>query len=348
VPSIVDSVPPGRSRVVDRAGRSGVRTGEWEGKTVEYRRLGRSGIQVSVIGLGTNQFGRAVDERTTAEIIHRAMDRGINHIDTADTYTGPVSESHLGKAIADRRDQVVLATKTGFPLHSGVDGQGVSRRRIIQNVDNSLRRLQTDYIDLFYLHRPDPNTPIEESLRALDDLITAGKIRYGACSNYSGWQIAEMAEICDRRGYAAPVVSQSLYNLLEREIEAEVIPACRHYGMSIVPYAPLASGFLTGKYRRGEEVPAGVRGHGNQQWQERRLTDRNFMASEVLESFAQEQGRSVSDLAIAWLLAQPVVCSVIAGVTRPDQVESNAAAGEWKLSQQDLSEIQQRLDEAGV
>jgi aryl-alcohol dehydrogenase-like predicted oxidoreductase len=303
---------------------------------------------VSVIGLGTNQFGRGVDERQTAEIIHRAMDQGVNFIDTADTYAGTVSEQHIGKAIADRRDQVVLATKTGFPLHSGVDGQGLSRRRILANVDASLRRLQTDYIDLFYLHRPDPNTPIDESLRALDDLVTSGKIRYGACSNYSGWQVAEMAGICEQRGYAMPVVSQSLYNLLEREIEAELIPACQHFGLSIVPYAPLASGFLTGKYRRDQEVPEGVRGANNPAWQERRLNERNFRALEVIEPFAQQHGQSVSDLSIAWLLSKPVVCSVIAGVTRPDQVDANVNAGSWTLSAEDAAELERQLAEAGV
>lgn len=310
---------------------------------MEYRNLGNSGVLVSTIGIGGNQFGRIGDQRT-AEIIHQALDRGINHIDTADSYGRGTSEIAVGKAIAGRREEVVLATKTGFPFHDGLDGHGLSRRRIIRSVEGSLKRLGTDYIDLFYLHRPDPRTPIEESLRALDDLITAGKIRYGACSNYSGWQVAEMAGIADRRGYAAPVVSQSPYNVIDREIEQELIPACAHFGMSIVPYAPLASGFLTGKYHRGEPIPEGVRGSNNPAWQERRLTDRNFTILEGMEQFAAARNRTVSDLAIAWLLAQPIVCSVIAGVTGPDQIDSNAAAAEWVLSSDDLNELSKIVD----
>ncbi len=313
---------------------------------MEYRRLGASGVLVSAIGLGGNTFGRYCDAEQTAAIVHRALDLGINFIDTADLYSSGVSEEYIGRAIAGRRDEVVLATKTGFPLSDAPNGRGLSRRRIMMNLEASLRRLQVDYVDLYYLHLPDPLTPIEESLRALDDLVRAGKVRYAAISNYVGWQIAEIVGICERRGYAPPVVSQSLYNVLERGIEAEVIPACQHFGLGIVPYSPLASGFLTGKYRRGEPVPPGVRGYGNPEWQQRRLTERNFRALETLEGFAQERGRSVSDLAIAWLLVHPIVCSVIAGATRPEQVEANARAGEWHLSDEDLAEIDRRLAEA--
>jgi aryl-alcohol dehydrogenase-like predicted oxidoreductase len=315
---------------------------------VEYRRLGRSGLLVSEIGIGSNQFGSTVDERGTAGILHRALDLGINHIDTADVYTRTRSEEFIGKAIADRRDQVVLATKTGSALHSGVDGRGLSRRRMIQALEDSLRRLGTDYVDLYYLHRPDPQTPIDETLRALDDLVTAGKIRYVAVSNYSGWQIAEAVSIAERRGWAIPVVSQSLYNVIEREIETDLIPACRHFGLSIVPYSPLASGFLTGKYRRGEEVQPGRRGFNNPTWQERRLNEMHFNAAEVVEQFARDRGKTVADVAIAWLLAQPIVCSVIAGATRPEQVEANAAASEWKLSRAEAAELDMMLGEAGV
>jgi aryl-alcohol dehydrogenase-like predicted oxidoreductase len=315
---------------------------------VEYRRLGRSGVPVSVIGIGGNQFGRAVDEQQTARIIHHAIDRGINFIDTADMYTGSVSEQHLGKALAGRRDQVVLATKTGMRMNDGPEGIGLSRRRIMASVEGSLKRLNTDYIDLYYMHAPDPKTPIDETLRAMDDLTTSGKIRYCGFSNFAAWQTAEVIGLCERRGYQAPVVNQDLYNLIERGIEQELIPACEHFGLSVVPYSPLGSGFLTGKYRRGEAVPEGVRGSNNAAWQERRLTDKNFTIAEVVEKFAAEHDRSVSDLAIAWLLGHKVVCSVIAGVTKPDQVESNAAAAEWALSEADLSEIDRRLAAAGA
>jgi len=313
---------------------------------VEYRQLGRSGVPVSVIGIGGNQFGRAVDEQGTARVIHQAIDRGMNFIDTADIYTGTVSEQHLGKALAGKRDQVVLATKTGMKLGDGPEATGLSRRRINAAVEASLKRLDTDYIDLYYMHQPDPKTPIEETMRALDDLVTSGKIRYYAFSNFAGWQVAEIVAHCEQHGYQVPVVSQSLYNLIERDIETELIPACEHFGLSIVPFSPLASGFLTGKYRRGEPVQEGVRGANNAAWQERRLTERNFAVQDVAEKFAAEHDRSLSDLAIAWLLGHQVVCSVIAGVTKPEQVDANADAATWALGADDLAELDRRLKAA--
>jgi aryl-alcohol dehydrogenase-like predicted oxidoreductase len=310
---------------------------------MQYRRLGSSGVLVSVIGLGGNTFGRYCDERQTAAVIDRALELGINHIDTADTYSRGLSEEYIGKAIAGRRHEVVLATKTGFPLHEGPNGQGLSRRRIVASLEASLRRLGTDYVDVFYLHRPDPDTPIEESLRTLDDLVRAGKVRYPAVSNYSAWQVADIMGRCERRGYASPVVSQSLYNVLERGIEQELIPACSFYGLGIIPYSPLAGGFLSGKYRPGKPVPPGVRGYDNLVWQQRWLTERNFRILAALEAFAGECGRSVGELALAWLVAQPLVCSVIAGATAPEQVASNARAGEWRLSSEELAALEQRL-----
>lgn len=315
---------------------------------MEYRRLGASGVMVSTTGLGGNTFGRACDQQQTADIIHRAIDLGVNFFDTADIYSRGVSEEFVGKAIADRRGQVVLATKTGMRMHEGPDGIGLSRRRIMSAVEESLHRLGTDYIDLYYLHAPDPQTPIDETLRALDDLVRDGKIRYGAVSNFAGWQIAEVANLCDKRNYALPVVDQSLYNIYDRGIEREVIPACEHFGLSLVPFSPLAGGFLTGKYRRDEPVPSGVRGSDNPNFQRQRLTERNFDALEVLESFAGERGHSLGELAFAWLLAHPVVCSVIAGVTKPEQVEANVKASDWTLTADDLAEIDRRLEQAGV
>ncbi|HET9017385.1 MAG TPA: aldo/keto reductase [Thermomicrobiaceae bacterium] len=315
---------------------------------MQYRQMGTSGVMVSVVGLGGNTYGRYCDADQTAAVIHRALDLGINHVDTADMYSSGVSEEFVGRAIADRRDRVVLATKTGFPMGQGPNDVGLSRRRIIDSVEASLRRLGTDYIDLYYLHRPDPITPIEESLRTLDDLVRDGKIRYGAVSNYAAWRVAEMVGICARESLERPVVSQNLYNMLDRGIEAELVPACRHFGMSVVPFSPLAGGFLTGKYRRGEEVPAGVRGANNPGWQAQRLTDRNFAVVEALERFATGRGHTMGELAIAWLLARPVVCSVIAGVTRPEQVEANAAAADWVLNADDLIEIDRLLDGGGA
>jgi len=312
---------------------------------MEYRRFGRSGVLVSVIGLGGNTFGRYCDAQQTAAVIHRALELGINHIDTADTYSRGLSEEYIGKAIAGRRDEVVLATKTGFPLHEGPNGQGLSRRRIIASVEASLRRLGTDYIDLFYLHRPDPHTPIDESLRALDDLVRSGKVRYAGISNYAGWQVADIVHRCERAGYVVPVVSQSPYNLIDRSIEAELIPACEAFGLGIIPYSPLAGGFLTGKYRPDMPVPPGTRGYDNEAFQRRWLTPRNFHLLSVLEAFAAERDHTVAELAVAWLVAQPIVSSVIAGATKPEQVEANVTAASWKLTPDDLAELTRRLHE---
>lgn len=302
---------------------------------MEYRQLGRSGVRVSAIGLGGNTFGRACDEQQTAAVVHRALDVGINHFDCADTYGGGgVSEQFLGSALKGRRHDAIVTTKTGFPLRSGPNNDGLSRRRIINNCEASLQRLGMDYIDVFYLHRPDTHTDIEESLDALNDLIRQGKARYAACSNYSGWEIARLCESSKSKGWAVPVVSQSLYNLLSRDVERDVVPAALAYGMGIVPFSPLAGGLLTGKYRVGQPAPAGTRGASSSRF-ERLLQDDILSVVEELESFARERGRTIGDLALAWLLAQPGVCSVITGVTRPEQVDANALATEWTLTDDD-------------
>lgn len=310
---------------------------------MDYRRLGTSGLFISVVGLGGNTFGRFCDVKQTATVVHKAIDLGINFFDTADIYSRGVSEEYLGKAVAGHRHDVVIATKTGMRMAEGPNGLGLSRQRIIRALDDSLRRLGTDYVDLYYYHQPDPHTPIDETLRATDDLIRAGKIRYAAYSNYAGWQIAEGNEVAKANGYAMPVLDQSLYNVFQRGIETEVIPALEHYGMSLVPFSPLAGGFLTGKYQRGRAVPEGVRGSGDQGWQERQLTHENYDKLEALEGFAKERDHTVGELAVAWLTAHPVVCSVITGVTKPEQVEANAKAAEWHLTGDDLDEIDRRL-----
>jgi aryl-alcohol dehydrogenase-like predicted oxidoreductase len=315
---------------------------------MKHRRLGRAGLFVSEIGLGGNTFGKFCDAAQTAAVVHQALDAGINFIDTADSYNGGLSEEYVGQALQGRRQDAILCTKTGWDVGDGPNDQGLSYHRIIQRLDSSLERMGTDYVDVYYMHRPDPYTPMEESLRAMDDLVRAGKVRYVACSNFAGWEIATMAGICERHGYRMPVVSQSLYNILERDIEQEVIPACDYLGLSVVPYAPLASGFLTGKYQPNAPVPEDSRGHGNESWQQRRLTERNFAAQQVLGEFAVERDHSISELALAWLLAQDSVCSVIAGATRPEQVLANARASEWELTLSDIAEIDQILETAGI
>ncbi len=306
---------------------------------MQYRPFGRSGFQVSAIGLGGNTFGRACDEADTAAVVHRALELGINHFDCADTYGGGgVSERYLGKALAGRRYEVVLTTKTGFPLGEGPNADGLSRRRIINNLEASLQRLGTDYVDVFYLHRPDSRTDIEESLEAVDDLVRQGKVRYAACSNYSGWEIARLVERAMANGWSAPIVSQSIFNLYARDVANDITPALEAYGMGLVPYSPLAGGVFTGKYKPGQDTPAGTRAYGNLRM-ERLVQDDILGPVAELDAYAQDRGYTVGQLAVAWLLAQPTVCSVITGVTRPEQVEQNAAAVDIALTAEDMAEI---------
>lgn len=307
---------------------------------MKYRTLGRTGVQVSAVGLGGNQFGNTCDASTTEAIVARALECGVNFIDTAESYASGKSEEVLGKALEGHRHDVVLATKAGARNDPGSEAGGrLTRRSLVARLEASLTRLGTDYVDLYYFHLPDPLTPLEESLRATDDLIRSGKVRYLACSNYPAWEVAAMVGICERRGYAAPVASQMSYSLLDRAVESEMVPACARFGLSIVPYQPLAGGFLTGKYRRNAEPPAGTRIARNQRLRQSRLTAQNFDVLERYEAFASARGRTVGELAISWLLANPVVCSVIAGVTSPAQVEANARAAEWVLEPEELSEL---------
>jgi aryl-alcohol dehydrogenase-like predicted oxidoreductase len=291
--------------------------------------MGLAGTWISAVGVGANQFGGKVDAAGTTAIVRKALDLGINFFDTAESYNDGRSEEFLGKALGSQRSEVVIASKTGVFWEP--PGK-LSRRQIISRLEATLRRLGTDYVDLYYLHFPDRETPLEESVRALDDMVRAGKVLYPAISNHPGWQITEALGICDRRGYAPPVVTQNEYNLIARKPELEVIPACEHFGLSLVPYSPLAEGFLTGKYRPGEQAPAGVRGHGDEHFQKTWLREPHFEALKRYEGFAHEHGHTIGELAIAWLLASPVVCSVITGATSPQQVEQNAGAAKWKLT----------------
>jgi aryl-alcohol dehydrogenase-like predicted oxidoreductase len=306
---------------------------------MEYRKLGNSGLDVSAVGLGTNNFGGYMNFDATDEVIRKAVDVGINMIDTANTYGDSMSEEFIGKSTKGFRDKVVLATKVGSSRGDGPNQGGASRQHIIEQVEGSLRRLRTDYIDLYQLHLPDPATPIDETLRALDDLVHQGKVRYVGCSNFASWQVAQAMEQAATLGLEPFISVQPHYNILRRDVEAELLPCCEAYALGILPYFPLANGFLTGKYRRGQAPPQGTRLAGNPASAERYLTEANFDVLERLEAFAVERGHTMVDLAIAWLLATPRVGSVIAGATRTEQVEANAGAADWRLTSDDKKEL---------
>jgi len=308
---------------------------------MEYRRLGSSGLNVSEVGLGSNNFGWRLDEPSSINVIDHAIDVGINFIDTADVYGRGQSEEFIGKAVKSKRAQVLLATKFGNPMGAGPNERGGSRHYIMQAVEASLKRLQTDYIDLYQMHIWDSTTPIEETLRALDDLVRAGKVRYIGCSNYAAWQLCEALWTSDVNNLESFVTVQPQYNLLNRSIEQELVPCCQAYGVGVIPFSPLASGFLTGKYRRGEEAPAGTRLASNPMMQSRVLTDRNFDQLAKLEAFAVQRGHGMGELAIAWLLSHPWLSTVIAGATNAEQVSANVAAGEWKLTAEEAAAVNQ-------
>jgi aryl-alcohol dehydrogenase-like predicted oxidoreductase len=306
---------------------------------VRYRPLGSSGLIVSVVGLGTNNFGMRIDRQRAREVVEAALEAGITLIDTADIYGGGGdSESFIGDALEGRRDQVVLATKFGGDMSgkNGPDwGARGSRRYVRVAVESSLRRLQTDWIDLYQFHFPDPFTPIEETLAALDELIREGKVRYVGSSNRKAWQVVEAEHLARRDGFTRFISAQNHYSLLDRGVEDELAPACVQYGIGILPYFPLAHGLLTGKYRRGHPPPEGTRLEGRPE----RLTDDAFDQVEALERFGQERGRTLLEVAISGLAAKPAVGSVIAGATSPDQVRANAEAGDWELSEADLEAL---------
>ncbi|MGE3075422.1 MAG: aldo/keto reductase [Dehalococcoidia bacterium] len=307
---------------------------------MDYKNLGLSGLQVSVVGLGCNNFGMRCDYDQSEIVVNKALDEGINFFDTADVYGGQgKSEEFLGRILKGRRNDVIIATKWGMKMGEGPYKSGASRKYIVSAVEDSLRRLQTDYIDLYQLHRPDASTPIDETLRALDDLVTAGKVRYIGHSNFAGWQAAEAHFVAHKNSYVRFVSAQNEYNLLNRTIEAELVPACNAYGVSILPYFPLASGFLTGKYRQGQDLPAGTRLANAGPMAARVLTDKNYEMLGKLEAFAESRGKSMVDLAIGWLASLPHVGSVIAGATKPEQVTQNVASGAWRLTADELAEV---------
>jgi aryl-alcohol dehydrogenase-like predicted oxidoreductase len=315
---------------------------------MKYRSLGSSGLKVSVIGLGTNQFGGKVDEKTAEEILHGAMDLGVNLIDTADVYQEGRSEIAIGKALAGRRSQVLIATKFYFPTGSkGPNDRGASRLHIMNAAEASLRRLDTGYLDLYQIHVWDGETPIDETMRALDDLVSSGKVRYIGASNFSAWQLVLANKSAEGANQNPFVSIQPHYHLLEREIEKELIPACVHQNIGILPYFPLAGGFLTGKYAKGEPVPPGSRGESSE-YVQRYMTDKNFNLVSQLAAFAEARNHTVNELAHAWLLAQPQISSVISGATVLRHVQDNAASGDWELSPAEVEEIDQILTERNV
>ena len=307
---------------------------------MQTRKLGRSGPDVSLVGLGTNNFGGRIDGAAARLVLDRALDLGVTLIDTADVYGNKGgSEEILGNLLGARRKKVVLATKFGLPMDEAGKLRGASRRYIMQAVEASLRRLKTDWIDVYQLHRPDSETRIEETLRALDDLKQAGKIRFIGCSNLSAKQIEQAQNVAARDRLISFVCCQDEYSLIERGPEKDQLAAMNKYGLGLLPYFPLASGLLTGKYRRDAPLPPGTRLARSAHHADDLLTARNWRIVEALSAFAAAHGRSLLELAMSWLVSRPYVSSIIAGATRPEQVEQNVAAVGWTLTPTDLAEI---------
>lgn len=307
---------------------------------MEQRNVGRSGLKVSVLGLGCNNFGGRLDAPAAERVVAAALDLGVTHFDTADSYpmgVGCASEEILGRALKGRRHEVVIATKCGKPMDATGLAQGASRRYLRIAVESCLGRLGTDYIDLLYVHQPDPHTPIAETLAALDELVRAGQVRYVASSNHDAWQVVEAEWSARTEGRERFIATQNEYSLLSRGVEREVIPVCQRYGIGLVPYFPLASGVLTGKYRSGQAAPAGTRLALTQGLADRFLTEANLASAAALEEFAAARGKTLLDLAFGWLLRDPVVPSVIAGASTPEQVEANAAACSRRLSAEEAA-----------
>ena len=305
--------------------------------------MGSSGLRVSAVGLGTNQFGGKVDQSGVNDIVDAALGLGINLVDTADVYQSGRSEEALGVALNGRWDRVILATKVFGATGDGPNDHGASRYHILAGVEASLRRLNTDHIDLYQIHRWDEATPIEETLRALDDLVTAGKVRYVGSSNFAAWQLARANTLAEVRGWTPFATIQNHYHMFERGIEQEVLPYCNAFNVGILPFFPLAGGFLTGKYRRGEPAPAGSRGESSG-YVQRYMTDINYGRVETMAAWAEARNHTMSELAHARLLSHPQVCSVISGATKVAHVRENAKSAGWQLTGDEAAEVTKILD----
>ncbi len=309
---------------------------------MELRRLGNSGLLVSAVGLGTNNFASRLGDEAAGAVLNEALERGVTFIDTADVYgraskEGPgASESQLGRLLGSRRQNVVLATKFGMPMSESSYERGASRNWLVRALEDSLRRLNTDYVDLYQIHTPDASTPIEETLRGLDDLVRSGKVRYVGHSNFAAWQIADAEWTARSHHLARPISAQMHYNLVHREIAAEVIPSCQHFGLGIIPYYPLEYGFLTGKYRPGGE---GTGRLAESPRAAETMTPPNFERLARLERFAVDRGHSLLDLAFGWLLSQTIVGPVIASASTPEQVKANVAAADWRLTAEEMESM---------
>ena len=309
---------------------------------MEQRNVGSSGLRVSAVGLGCNNFGGRIDFAATEKVIHKALDLGITFFDEADIYGDPRGNSEicLGRILGPRRKDIVLATKFARPMDGAGRFEGASRRYIMAAVEASLKRLQTDWIDLYQQHQPDPLTPIEETLRGLDDLVRQGKVRYLGCSTLPAWQVVEAQWTSRHHGLDHFVSCQEEYSLLARRLDDEMMPVLQAYGLGLIPFRPLADGLLTGKYRRGAPLPPGARLAAMARAAERYLNDENWERLDRLEGFAAAHGHRLLELAFAWLLKRPAVASVIAGATAPEQVEENVrAASRWQLTPDEMHEI---------
>lgn len=312
---------------------------------MDTRVIGKKGPKVSAVGLGCNNFGGRLDVEGTRKVVHRALDLGITLFDTADIYGGRGygnyggSEDCLGQTLGPRRKDIVLATKFGMAMNDAGTLKGASRSYILSAVEGSLKRLRTDWIDLYQIHTPDPKTPIEETLRALDDLVKQGKVRHIGCSNFSSTQIDEAMAMSQRHDLAAVISAQDEYSLVVRDIEADPLPAVQRHGLGLLPYFPLASGLLTGKYRRNVTPPQGSRFAANAGLTGRYMNDANWSIVEKLSKFCAARGRTILELAFGWLLAHELVPSVIAGATRPEQLDQNVAAAGWKLTPEEKREV---------
>lgn len=303
---------------------------------MDYTYLGNSGLRISRLCLGTMDFGDGMDEATAAKVVDSAREAKVNFVDTADAYTNGASETMLGKLIVKDRDKWVLATKVGQQDGPPERKQGLSRRWMLHAIDQSLKRLQTDYVDIYYMHHRDRDTPLRESIEAMRDIIASGKASYWGFSNYYGWEIGEIVRLCDETGCPRPVVAQPMYNIVMRQIENDYLPACAHYGIGVAPFSPLARGALTGKYREGQQHPAGSRGaRGDASLLTRDLSPQVYKVIEALASHCEKRGVSMVDFAIAWVLNNKLISSVIAGPKTLDQWNAYVAALKTKLTAED-------------